>query len=252
MVEADREKLIIQLKELNKSKDQLFSLISHDLRSPFNSLLGFAEIMTSEYETLTREELKEYLAIINESAKNLFGMTTNLLHYSRYQLGKFKYEPRNLNLEASVRAALENHKNMIRKKDLLFTINIHKQFFIYADEDLLNITLDNLISNAIKFSQTGGSITISAEDFATPDKNEQMIKLIIHDEGTGISEENLIKIENKEMFSTPGTNREYGAGLGLSLSRDFIKMNKGKLGIESDGVKGTTVNVILPLSRNSG
>ena len=252
MVEADREKLIIQLKELNKSKDQLFSLISHDLRNPFNSLLGFAEIMTSEYDSLTREELKEYLAIMNESAKNLFGMTNNLLHYSRYQLGKFKYQPRNLNLEASVRAALESQKSLIKKKDLLFTINIHKQFFIHADEDLLTITLDNLISNAIKFSDTGGSITISAEEFATGNKNEQMIKLIIHDEGTGISEENLIKIENREMFSTPGTNREFGAGLGLSLSKDFIKMNKGEFGIESDGVSGTTVNVVLPLSRNSG
>jgi len=252
MVEADREKLIIQLKELNKSKDQLFSLISHDLRNPFNSLLGFAEIMTSEYETLTREELREYLAIMNESAKNLFGMTNNLLHYSRYQMGKFKYLPRNLILEGSVRGVLESQKSIIRKKDILFNINIHRQFIVHVDEDLLNIALENLISNAIKFSEPGGSIFINAEEYDSKNKTEKLIKLIIRDEGIGISEENMKKIEKKEMFSTQGTNREFGAGLGLSLSKDLIQMNKGKMTIESDGIKGTTLTVILPLSHNSG
>ena len=251
IVEANREKLITQLKELNKSKDQLFSLISHDLRNPFNSLLGFAEIMISEYDTLTRDELKEYLGVINESAKNLFAMTNNLLHYSRYQLGKYTYQPRNINLEKIVRAAIESQKNMIKKKDLLCKINVHKHFIVYADEDLLNISLDNLLNNAIKFSEPSGTINISAQENNRGKDNNKSIKLIIRDEGTGISEENMKKIENKEMFSTPGTAREFGTGLGLFLCRDFIKINEGELLIESIETKGTTVTVILPSNQNS-
>ena len=251
IVEANREKLITQLKDLNKSKDQLFSLISHDLRNPFNSLLGFAEIMISEYDTLTRDELKEYLGVINESAKNLFAMTNNLLHYSRYQLGKYPYQPRNISLEKMVRAAIESQKNMIKKKDLLCKINVHQQFFVYVDEDLLNIALDNLINNAIKFSEPNGAITISAEDGNPGKGGDNSVRLIIRDEGIGISEENMNRIEKEEMFSTPGTGREFGTGLGLFLCRDLIKMNRGEMFIESKESKGTTVSVILPANQNS-
>lgn len=246
MQEANREKLILQLKELNKSKDQLFSLISHDLRNPFNSLLGFAEIMMTEYDTLTREELKEYIGVINESAKNLFGMTNNLLHYSRFQLGKYKYQPRVMNLAESVRIVLESQKDLIKKKDLLCRTNIDHHLLIYADEDLLNIALDNLINNAIKFSHQSGIIIISAEEYKSENENKNSVMLKIRDEGTGISEEDMKRIENKEMFSTPGTGREFGTGLGLFLSRDLLKMNKGELRIESALKVGTVVSIILP------
>jgi len=246
MQEANREKLISQLKELNKSKDQLFSLISHDLRNPFNSLLGFAEIMMTEYDTLTREELKEYIGVINESAKNLFGMTNNLLHYSRFQLGKYNYQPRVMNLAESVRIVLESQKDLIKKKDLLCRTNIDHHLLIYADEDLLNIALNNLVNNAIKFSHQSGIIIISAEEYKSSNGNKNSVRLKIRDEGTGISEGDMKRIENKEMFSTPGTGREFGTGLGLFLSRDLLKMNKGELHIESALKVGTVVSIILP------
>jgi len=247
MVEAESEELIIQLKELNESKDRLFSLISHDLRNPFNSLLGFAEILTTEYDLLTREEIKEYLNVINESSKNLFGMTNNLLHYSRYQLGKYKYNPIVKNVKETVNNILESQENHIKKKDLLFIQSIDSELSVYADEDLLNVVLDNVIGNAIKFSPPGGTISVNTEEISDEDGNK--VKVILKDDGTGISEENMKRIEKKEMFSNPGTMREFGTGLGLFLSRDFIRLNKGNLQIESEEGIGTTVLITLPAAQ---
>ena len=246
IVETDREELIIQLKELNASKDQLFSLVSHDLRNPFNSLLGFADILTTEFDSLTKEELKEYINVINESAKNLYGMTNNLLHYSRYQLGKYGYKPEEMHFEDVIRIVLETQKHNIKKKDILLIKEIDQDVSVFADEDLINIALGNIVENAIKYTNEGGMVKISAEKIVIDDNGKYSVKILIEDEGLGISEKNLIRIENKEMFSTPGTMREFGIGLGLFLSRDFITMNKGKLQIKSEEGKGTTVSIDLP------
>lgn len=246
IVEAEREELIIQLKNLNASKDQLFSLISHDLRNPFNSLLGFADILTTEIDSLTKEEIKEYINVINESAKNLYGMTNNLLHYSRFQLGKYEYRPKEMKIEDAIRIVLEAQKYNINKKDILLIKEIDKGVSVIADEDLVNIALGNIVENAIKYSNSGGKVKVSVEKIGIDESDKSPVKIIIEDEGIGIPEENLNRIENKEMFSTPGTMREFGIGLGLFLSRDFITMNKGKLQIKSEQGKGTKVLIDLP------
>jgi PAS domain S-box-containing protein len=246
IVETEREELIIQLKELNASKDQLFSLISHDLRNPFNSLLGFADIVTSEFDSLTKEEIKQYNNVINESAKNLYGMTNNLLHYSRYQLGKYEFRPRVLELEEAFRIVFETQEHNIKRKDILLIKEIDKNVSIFADEKLISIVFGNIVENAIKYSNAGGTVKISIENIVIDESNKSLVNIIIEDEGVGIPEENLVRIENKEMFSTPGTMREFGIGLGLFLSRDFLTMNKGKLKIKSEKGKGTTVSINLP------
>jgi len=246
MVETEREELIIQLKELNASKDQLFSLISHDLRNPFHSLLGFADILTTEFDYLTKEEIKEYNTVINESAKNLYGMTNNLLHYSRYQLGKYEFRPRVMNVEEAFRIVLETQKHNIKRKDILLIKELDQNISVFADEELISIVLGNIVENAIKYSNAGGMVKISVEKIDIDESDKSSVKIIIEDEGVGIPEENLVRIENKEMFTTPGTIREFGIGLGLFLSRDFITMNKGKLQIKSKEGKGTTVSIDLP------
>ena len=246
MVEIEREELIIQLKELNASKDQLFSLISHDLRNPFHSLLGFADILTTEFDYLTKEEIKEYNIVINESAKNLYGMTNNLLHYSRYQLGKYEFRPRVMNVEEAFRIVLETQKHNIKRKDILLIKELDQNISVFADEELISIVLGNIVENAIKYSNAGGMVKISVEKIDIDESDKSSVKIIIEDEGVGIPEENLVRIENKEMFTTPGTIREFGIGLGLFLSRDFITMNKGKLQIKSKEGKGTTVSIDLP------
>lgn len=247
IVEAERDELIIQLKELNASKDQLFSLISHDLRNPFNSLLGFADIVTSEFDSLTKEEIKEYNNVINNSAKNLYGMTTNLLHYSRYQLGKYEFKPRPVEVEEAFRIVFETQEQNIKKKDILLIKEIDKNSSILVDEKLIGIILGNIVENAIKFSNEGGKVKISTEKFVTNDDDKNAVKIVVEDEGVGISKKNLARIESKEMFSTPGTKREFGIGLGLFLSRDFISLSKGKLQIESEEGKGTKVIIYLPV-----
>ena len=245
--EKERDDFIAKLQELNESKDELFSLISHDLRGPFNSLLGFADILLTEFDTLTRVEMKEYLKVINESAKNLFGMTNNLLHYSRYQLGKYSYEPESLNIKNVVGKILEDKREHIKKKDILIINKIDDDLQVFADEDLLHITIENIIGNAIKFTEEGGTIKIWTDVVFVEREGNEKLNLCIKDDGVGIPKEDLYKIKHGEMFSTAGTMREFGTGLGLPLSRDLCDMNKAQLKIESQVGKGTKVTIQLPI-----
>ncbi len=248
-VEEEKEVMIKQLKDLNRSKDQLFSLISHDLKSPFNSLLGFANILTDEYDTLTQLEIKEYLSVINESSKTLFGMTTNLLHYSSLQLGKYEFRPRLQDLSAEVDSVLIKLKDIINKKDILFKNEIEPDTFAFVDKDMLNLIFTNLIANSIKYSDTGGMIKVSAEIINMENEGIDNVRIAICDEGIGISDENLKKINDNEKFSTPGTYKELGTGLGLLLVKESVTVNNGSLQINSETGKGTAIFITLPASK---
>jgi K+-sensing histidine kinase KdpD len=246
IVEEEKKVMIKQLKDLNRSKDQLFSLISHDLKSPFNSLLGFANILTDEYDTLTQLEIKEYLSVINESSKTLFGMTTNLLHYSSLQLGKYECRPRSQDLYSEVNSVLINLKDRIDKKDILFRNEIKPETLVFVDKDMLNLIITNIITNSIKYSHSGGMIKISAENVKIENEGVSKVRIVIYDEGIGINDENLKQINNKEKFSTLGTKKEYGTGLGLLLVKETVAINNGSLQIKSEAGKGTAIFITLP------
>ncbi|QQS38119.1 MAG: PAS domain S-box protein [Ignavibacteriales bacterium] len=247
-VEQEKAELIDELKELNASKDKLFSLISHDLRSPFNSLLGFSEILTTEYDTLTNEEIKEYLNVIFESSKNLYGMTNNLLQYSRFQIGRIEFNPVNLNLKKIIADALKLLKGSIIKKQLNIIQNIEVETEVLADADMLNSIIQNLLSNAIKFTNKGGDIKIYAKMIPFFDRAAE-IEVTIEDTGIGISKSGLEKIFASQMYSTPGTEREYGTGLGLLLVKEFVEQNGGRIRINSRLHHGTTFTFNLPVSK---
>ncbi|RKY91855.1 MAG: hypothetical protein DRQ13_10975, partial [Ignavibacteriae bacterium] len=249
IVEKEKEEMIKQLKELNRSKDRLFSLISHDLQSPFKWLLGFANILTNEYDTLTQLEIKEYLNVINDSSKTLFGMTTNLLHYSSLQLGKYECRPKLHDLSSEVNSVFVNLKDRIHKKDILFKNEIEPETFAFVDKDMLNLIFTNLVSNSIKYSHTGGMIKVSAEVRKNENKGFDKVRIAIRDEGIGISTDNLKKINDNEKFSTLGTNKEYGTGLGLLLVKESVTINNGFLQIKSEVGKGTAIIVSLPSSK---
>jgi len=246
-VEQEREGLIEELKELNLSKDNLFSLISHDLRSPFNSLLGFSEILTTEYDTLTSEEIKEYLKVIYESSKNLYGMTNNLLQFSRFQMGRIEFNPVKLSLVKLINANADLLMGNVLKKQLNIITNVDEGTFVFADEDMLNSIIQNLISNAIKFTNKGGDIKITTKVIPISEDRKN-VEIKIEDTGIGISEKNLDKIIHNQMFSTPGTEREYGTGLGLLIVKEFIEKNKGKIRIQSELHRGTTFFCYLPVA----
>lgn len=247
-LEEERRTLIKKLEKLNSSKDKLFSLISHDLRSPFNSLLGFSEILKTEYDSLTPEEIKEYIKTIYDSSKNLYGMTNNLLHFSRFQMGKIEYKPAALNLKKVIDESLKLLQGNIIRKQLNVTQNVSKNIYVFADEDMLASVIQNLISNAVKFTYKSGDIKISST--ATVDsRGDGMAKIIVEDSGVGISEMDLKRILDGDLYTYPGTEKEYGTGLGLQLVKDFIIKNGGTLSIESKVNMGSIFIFTVPLSK---
>jgi len=246
-VEQEREKLIEKLSELNASKDKLFSLISHDLRGPFNSLLGFSEILNGEFDSLTDDEIKEYLKVIYESTQNLYGMTNNLLQYSRFQMGRTEFKAEKVDLGKIVDNCVKLLKGTVVKKDINLFKHADRDSYIYADEDMLNSVIQNLLSNAIKFTTKGGDVTVLARKVINSEGVNE-VELTIEDKGMGISKENIQKILKGEMFSTPGTEREYGTGLGMFLVKEFLEKNGGKLKIESELYKGSKFICSFPLA----
>lgn len=247
LLEHEREELISKLKTLNESKDSLFSLISHDLRSPFNSLLGFSEILATEYETLTPSEIKEYLNVIYESSKNLYGMTNNLLQFSRFQMGRIEFEPVTLDIKDILNHTLSLLRGNTIKKQINVISSVPDGLKVKADEDMLQSIFLNLLSNAVKFTPKGGDIFISANDKFKQD-NQKMIQVIIRDTGIGLDEELMSKIFKGHVTSSPGTDREYGTGLGLLLVKEFIEKHEGQITVKSILNEGTTFTFTLPLN----
>jgi len=246
-VEQERDVLIKKLKDLNASKDKLFSLISHDLRSPFNSLLGFSEILTSEYDSLTTDEIKEYMNVIYETSKNLFGMTNNLLQFSRFQMGRSEFKPVKLNLKKIINENINMLKGNLLKKQLHLNLDINGNPIVLADEEMLNSIFQNLLSNAIKFTDKEGEINISVKSinfFNEPDK----VEVTINDTGIGISKSYLNKIFKDHVQSMPGTEREYGTGLGLLLVKEFVDKIGGTIKVSSKINQGTSFTFTIPIA----
>jgi signal transduction histidine kinase len=246
LLEHEREDLISKLKKLNESKDSLFSLISHDLRSPFNSLLGFSEILATEYETLTREEIKEYLNVLYDTSKNLYGMTNNLLQFSRFQTGRVDFNPAILDIKAMLNHSLKLLRGNTIKKRINVISSVPDGIKVSADEDMLNSILQNLISNAVKFTPKGGDIYISVNKLDSFG-NMKMLQVVIRDTGVGITDDLKNNIFKDHVQSSPGTEREYGSGLGLLLVKEFIEKNGGQISVVSKLGEGSTFSFTLPL-----
>lgn len=246
IVEQERKELIRKLSKMNESKDKLFSLISHDLRSPFNSLLGFSEILNTEYDSLTHDEIKEYLNVIFEASKNLYGMTNNLLQYSRFQVGRFEFQPVEINLTRLIQKNLNLLKGNAIRKEISLTAEMDDEVLVFADEDMLNSTVQNIISNAVKFTPRGGEVRIKVEIIPFFDTATH-VKVTIEDNGIGISRTDLEKIMSQEILTSPGTEREYGTGLGLLIVKEFVEKNGGRIDIKSKVNQGTSFSFTLPV-----
>lgn len=246
IVEEERKEMIVKLKEMNTSKDRLFSLISHDLRAPFNSLLGFAEILRTDFDNLTHRDIKEYINVINESSNTLFEMTNNLLHYSKLQLNKYDFIPKKITLNEIIDETLDLLKYRIQKKKIFIKVELKEKYSIVADEEMMITIFRNLISNSIKFSHKESTVKIFAEEVIDEINSGLTVQISITDEGIGISEENQNLINAGVMFSTQGTEKEPGSGLGLLLSQKYISLNKGRFEIISFEGQGTTIVTTFP------
>ena len=246
IVEEERKEMIVKLKEMNTSKDRLFSLISHDLRSPFNSLLGFAEILRTDFENLTHRDIKEYINVINDSSNTLFEMTNNLLHYSKLQLNKYDFIPKKVLLNEIINEAIDSLRFRVQKKNIAIRVDLKQNYYLVADEEMLMTIFRSVISNSLKFSDQKNTINIFAEESQEDDQEVPTVQISISDEGVGIPDENRILIDSGVMFSTQGTEKEPGSGLGLLITKKYLDLNKGKIEIISTEGQGTTVVLTFP------
>ncbi len=242
----EHQKKIEALKELNASKDKFISIVSHDLRAPFTTLLGFSEILLNEKD-IAEEEKEEYLKYIYEASKSQLQLINCLLDWSRLQTGRVKVEPVRLNVKVAVSTAITPLTGDAVRKNIEIKQDIPPELNINADERLFAQAIFNLVSNAIKFSPEGKRIYIYSQRF-----KEGMIEIVVKDEGIGIAEENhgkLFRIDEK--FVLVGTNGEKGSGLGLTLVKEIISKHGGEVWFYSQVDEGSEFHLTVPEAKNT-
>lgn len=231
-----------ELKNLNASKDKFFSVVAHDLRSPFHGLLGLSEIIVDEFDFLEKPDLKEYMANIHKTIENVYRLIENLLEWSRLQSGKMTFSPAKLNLYKSIETVQQVLIGVSSLKDITIINNTSKGIFVHADEKMLRSVLQNLITNGIKFSNPNSEITISAAS------DKEIVTVSVSDKGIGMDEDTLSKIFSLDhSITTPGTAQEKGTGLGLVLCHEMIEKHSGKIWAASKKGIGTDFHFTLPL-----
>ncbi|MCL5029385.1 MAG: PAS domain S-box protein [Bacteroidetes bacterium] len=234
---ADSEKM---LKELNTSKDKLFSIIAHDLKSPFQPLIGLSEILIEEYDSITKEERDRFIRELNNTIKNQYKLVENLLDWSRIQTGRMEFLPEKINLAESVESNISLLNQNALAKNIELVNLVQNDFFVFADLNMLQSVIQNLISNAIKFTNPDGKVTISSEE-----KNSH-IEISVSDTGVGMSNDvlnNIFRIDKHH--STLGTAQEKGTGLGLIICKELVEKNQGIIWIESEIKKGSKFTFTL-------
>lgn len=232
-----------KLKELNETKDMFFGIIAHDLKNPFNTILGFSDLLMDSCNQFDQEKTMNYVGMMHESAENAYRLLENLLEWSMSQTGKIKYKPGNLLVNDLVVENKKLYENLSKAKNISIHNQIPNNLMVYADYHMLGTILRNLITNALKFTPKGGSISI------TSDLLNNGIEITVSDTGIGIDEETenkLFKINEK--VSTLGTEQETGTGLGLLLCKEFVEKHDGKIWVESKPNKGSQFKFFLPLN----
>lgn len=229
------------LRELNATKDKFFSIIAHDLKNPFNGIIGFSELLLSEAKFIDVSEIENYARIINESANQALQLLNNLLQWARTQQGKIAFNPRKILLAEIANSIMAVTANAAFKKNIRVVNLIPPELIISADADMLKTVILNLLTNAIKFTRNDGIVEITM--FADEDKIQVMVK----DSGIGISKGNIQKLFRIDAgFYMLGTSNEKGTGLGLILCKEFIERHGGKIWVESEEEKGSTFIFTIP------
>ncbi|MCB0805827.1 MAG: HAMP domain-containing histidine kinase [Bacteroidales bacterium] len=231
-----------ELRMLNATKDKFFSIIAHDLKNPFNSLLGFSDLLKNDFDSYKKDDIKRFIGIIHESSKHGFDLLENLLQWSRSQTGRIAFIPDQVNIADLIDGCIDLLKTTADKKEIRMYKDIPHDITVYGDLEMLSTVFRNLISNAIKFTLRGGRIKIKAK------QNTRSVTISVIDTGVGIPEEkipDLFRIDKQ--VSTYGTGNEKGTGLGLILCKEFIDKHKGKIKVSSERKNGSEFKVILPL-----
>ncbi len=236
-----------EIKLLNATKDKFFSIISHDLRSPFNAILGISGLLVKKFDRDDLIEHKRLLDVLNDEIKNTYKLVENLLLWSTTQRELIQFVPKMENLRTYTNEAVSLLRPVAMDKSIDLMNNVSEHFEIFADGQMLAIVLRNLISNAIKFTANDGEVSISA--CVKTNEDTEYAEVRIKDSGIGIKPEIQSKIFTIDgNISTKGTDNEVGTGLGLILCKEFIEKHKGEIGVESEVGKGATFWFTLPIN----
>ena len=244
--EHDLEKLNLELKEINTGKDRFISLLSHDLRSPFNALMGFADLLVEETADKNIPEIRHYSKMVQQISRGTFQLLENLLTWSRLQIGTIPFQPVSLQLYDEVSVVIDTMMALASRKTIRIRNLVCADAIVLADTNMLQAILRNLISNAVKFTKPEGNIEIRSES------KDDYLLISVSDNGIGMVQEIVEKLfkEGDGMVSTSGTENEKGHGLGLLLCRYMVEKNGGTIWLESTSDKGSTFAFTLPAVRN--
>jgi PAS domain S-box-containing protein len=240
-VEQETIRKNLELAELNATKDKFFSIIAHDLKSPFQGLISFSQILSTQFSELSEDEKISFISSIEALSQSSYRLLENLLDWSRLQTGQMTYNPEPLNLLIELFPTITLIKQTALNKNIAFDYSIDSSIVAKADINMLSTIIRNLLSNAIKFTNSGGKITLLVKEL------EDSIEFSVTDTGIGIEKENLdnlFRIGNKE--SRRGTANETGTGIGLFLCKEMIDKHGGKIIVKSEVNKGTTFSFTIP------
>ena len=229
------------LNAANASKDKLFSIIAHDLRHPLADLKTLLELLLFDFDRFTKEDIIKCFKEIRDSTDETYNLLQNLLQWARKEMKSLPCKPESFNMDDIVYSIIKLFKQSTDKKNISITYNNGKGLKVFADRNMIEAVLRNLVNNAIKFSYKDSNIIISAK------KEKNMVEVQIKDFGRGIKKEFREALLTKGIaISTRGTNNEKGTGVGLNLCRDFISQNKGRLWFESEEEKGSSFYFTVP------
>lgn len=231
-----------ELEEAIATKDLMFSIIAHDLKSPFNAILGFTQLLKNKLRNMDFEKSEKLISGMNTQARNTYNLLEDLLTWARDNSNKIGYNPILCNISSICNEVINQLKDTAQMKDIAI-ISFHSpEANVYADKNMLVVILRNLIVNAIKFTEKSGKIEI----YSLP--VDEFIEVSVSDSGIGVDEKikaNLFKSDFNE--STPGTANEKGSGLGLAICKRFVERHQGKIWVENRTEKGTTFKFTLSI-----
>ncbi|PRX54734.1 sensor histidine kinase [Flagellimonas meridianipacifica] len=237
LVESENE-----LKEASRIKDKFFSIISHDLRGHTGNVLSLANILKEDKEELGEAEKKMFVKYLSDASQNLQLLLDNLLNWAKSQMNDHEVSKKSFNIFNVIEKNVELFKENAMRKDITISYKPKKVSNVYADKDMIDFVVRNLLSNALKFTESGDSISVDVIE------EEENLKVKVKDTGIGMSKAQCEELLNssKENISTKGTDNEEGTGLGFAICKDFIQRNNGMIYIESKEGKGSTFSFTVP------
>lgn len=239
----DRRHAENALKEMVDTKDRFFSIIAHDLKSPFNALLGFSSILNNEYQSFDDETRLSFIRNIYDSAKSTSRLLENLLDWSMVQLGSIQYRPENLDISTLINDVILLVKNVGSAKQVKIVTEVGYGIRVFTDANMTRTALQNLVTNAVNYSEAGDTVRITAKT-----RIDGFIEISVIDTGIGISLENQRRLfQVGERLAIEDESGKRGTGLGLILAREFVEKCKGTIGVESEPGKGSRFYFTLPV-----